>query len=151
MRSLLAATAVGLAAAMAPAAHAEEWVIKSSPHDVATTADRLEAVIADSPASLVARVDHQAAAAEAGLQMDPATVLIFGNPQLGTPLMQADPHAALDLPLRVLIWQQDGATSLGYLSVDALAARHDLGDAAEALRAIKGALDRMTDAAIAAE
>ncbi|CAM3049816.1 DUF302 domain-containing protein [Paracoccus nototheniae] len=149
MRRLLASLALALG--LATTAHAEDWVIKSSPHDVATTADRLEAIIDDSPATLIARVDHQAAAEGAGLQMDPATVLIFGNPQIGTPLMQADPRAALDLPLRVLVWQQGGATSVGYLSVEALAARHDLAGAAEALDAMGQALDRMTEGAVSAE
>ncbi|WP_405405028.1 DUF302 domain-containing protein [Paracoccus sp. Ld10] len=149
MRHFLATIALGLAAATT--AHADDWVVKASPHDVAATADRLEAIIDESPATLVARVDHQAAAADAGLQMDPATVMIFGNPQIGTPLMQADPRAALDLPLRVLIWQQDGVTNVGYLSVDALTDRYDLDDAEQALDGMAQALDRMTDGAIAAE
>ncbi|WP_330449441.1 DUF302 domain-containing protein [Paracoccus marcusii] len=149
MRRLLASIALGLAAANA--AHAEDWVVKSSPHDVTVTADRLEAIIADGPATLVARVDHQAAAADAGLTMDPATVLIFGNPKVGTPLMQADPRAALDLPLRVLIWQQDSSTNIGYLSVEALAKRYDFDGADEALAGMAQALDRMTDGAVQPE
>lgn len=148
MRHLLATIALTL---VATTAHAEEWVVKSSSHDVATTADRLAEIIEQSPATLVARVDHQAAAADAGLQMNPATVLIFGNPQIGTPLMQADPRVALDLPLRVLIWEQDGTTSVGYLSVEALAARHDLDDATEALDTMTIALDKMTDGAVATQ
>lgn len=95
MRHLFATTALCLAAT---ATHAENWVIKSCPHDVATTADRLEAIIVESCASVVARVDHQVAAQGAGLAMAPATVLIFGSPALGTPLMQADPRAALEMP-----------------------------------------------------
>lgn len=148
MRRLLATIAFGLAATTA---QAEDWVVKSSPDDVATTADRLEAIIEKSPATLVARVDHQAAAAAAGLEMGPATVLIFGNPALGTPLMQADPRAALDLPLRVLVWQDEAGTSVGYLSVDALATRHDLDGAEQALATMAQALDDMTDKAAAAE
>jgi len=133
----------------ATTAGAQEWIVKSSPHDVPTTADRLEAAIQDSPATLVARVDHQAAAAGAGLQMDPATVLIFGNPALGTPLMQADPRAALDLPLRVLVWQDADGTRIGYASVRTLTARYDLDRAGGAMAAMEQALDRLTDRAIA--
>jgi uncharacterized protein (DUF302 family) len=148
MRRFLLSIALSL---VATTVHAEDWIIKSSPHDVATTADRLEAIIEDSPATLIARVDHRAAAEAAGLQMDPATVLIFGNPQMGTPLMHADPRVSLDLPLRVLIWQEDGATSVGYLSVEALAARYELEDAAQALAGMAQALDRLTDGAVAVE
>lgn len=148
MRNLIAILTLCLAATTA---QAEDWVIKSSPHDVPTTADRLEAVIAQSPATLVARVDHQAAAAGADLQMNPATVLIFGNPALGTPLMQADPRAALDLPLRVLVWQGDDGTNIGYLSVDALAQRYDLTSAKDTLATMTQALEGMTDKAIATD
>lgn len=148
MRHLIATTAFCLAAT---AAHAEDWVIKSSPHGVATTADRLEALIEESPASVVARIDHQAAAQGVGLEMAPATVLIFGNPALGTPLMQADPRVALDLPLRVLVWQDETGTNIGYLSVEALARRYDISRAADALSSIGGALDKMTDKAAADE
>lgn len=148
MRQLFVIIALCLAAT---AAHAEDRVIKSSPHDVATTADRLEAIVGESPASLVARVDHQAAAQGAGLEMDPATVLIFGNPALGTPLMQADPRAALDLPLRVLVWQDETGTNIGYLSVEALAARYEISTAKDALSSIAKALDKMTDKAAAEE
>lgn len=146
MHRIFAAIAVCLTGT---AALAEEWVVKTSPHDVATTADRLEAVIAESPASLVARVDHQAAAAKAGLEMQPATVLIFGNPAMGTPLMQADPRVALDLPLKVLIWQDGEATSIGYLTPDSLAERYDLADTEELRAKVTQALDGLTDKAIA--
>ncbi|QUS37023.1 DUF302 domain-containing protein [Falsirhodobacter algicola] len=146
MRKLFATILLCLAGT---AAQAEDWVIKPSPYDVATTADRLEGIIDASPASLVARVDHQAAAAGADLQMDPATVLIFGNPALGTPLMQADPRAALDLPLRVLVWQDADGAKIGYLSVEALAERYDLDSAKDTLERMKQALASMTDKAVA--
>ena len=147
MRLPLAAISLCLAAATT--AHAGDWVTKASPHDVATTADRLAAIIEESPATLVARVDHQAAAMDAGLTMDPATVLIFGNPALGTPLMQADPRTALDLPLRVLVWARDGETTVGYLSTEALAARYDLAEAEETLARMAEALEGITDQAVA--
>ena len=146
MRLTPIAISLSLAATVA---HGGDWITKPSPHDVATTADRLEAVIAESPATLVARVDHQAAAAEADLTMDPATVLIFGNPALGTPLMQADPRAALDLPLRILVWEEDGETNVGYLSTEALAARYELSEAEETLARMAEALDGITDQAVA--
>ena len=150
MRKLIAAISLCLAAATG-VANADEWVVKSSPDDVATTADRLEAAVADSPATLLARVDHQAAAAEAGLEMKPATVLIFGNSALGTLLMQANPRVALDLPLRVLVWQDGEETKIGYLAPDALAARYDITGADETLGKIANALDQMTNKAAAAE
>lgn len=142
-----AATVICLAAG-AGTAWADDWITKPSPHDAATTADRLEAAIEASPATLVARIDHAAAAREAGLEMPPATVMILGNPQLGTPLMLRDPRAAIDLPLRVLIWEEGGETTVGYLSPTVLAERHDLTGEDAVLDRIGAALDGLTDAAV---
>ncbi|WP_045388580.1 DUF302 domain-containing protein [Falsirhodobacter sp. alg1] len=145
MRQLLIAASLCLAAT---ASHADEWVIKQSTSDVTSTADRMEAVIEASPAKLVARVDHQAAAKGADLEMGPATVLIFGNPALGTPLMQADPRSAMDLPIRVLVWEEDGKTNIGYLSTDTLKERYSLDDASEIVDSMAQVLDRLTDMAL---
>lgn len=147
MRIILTLTTLLFTAA---AAHASDWVIKSSPHDVNVTADRLEAAIDASPAKLAARIDHQKAATEAGLEMSPATVLIFGNPVVGTPLMQANPMVALDLPARVLIWQDEKGTQVGYLEPEKLAERYDI-DASDAIEKLAGAMDMLTEKAIAAD
>jgi uncharacterized protein (DUF302 family) len=149
MRCLMSAAAMMVAATTA---QADEWIVKHSPYDVQETADRLEGVIEKSPASLVARVDHQKSAVDANLEMTPATVLIFGNPALGTPLMQADPKSALDLPARVLIWEDaDDGTQVGYLSAETLSERYDLSDATEALDTLSNALNNLTDMAVAEE
>ena len=74
-----------------------------SRYDFAATVTALETAIQEKGMTLFARIDHQAAAKEAGLDMQPATVLIYGSPKAGTPLMQNDPTLALQLPLKVLI------------------------------------------------
>ena len=74
-----------------------------SAHAFAPTLDRISKTLEGAGMTIFARIDHQAAAQKAGLSMDPATVLIYGNPKGGTPLMQAAPNLALDLPLRVLV------------------------------------------------
>lgn len=116
--STVTALALALAAGMA---QAETWVIKTSPYDITQTADKFEAIIQDSPATLITHIDHQAATQKVEIDMTPATVLIYGNPAMGTPIMQAQPRAAIDLPLRVLIWDEGGATRIGHLAPDALA------------------------------
>lgn len=148
MRHLLSATALMV---MATTAQADEWVVKQSPYDVQETADRLEGIIKESPADLLARVDHQKAASGNDMQLAPSTVMIFGNPALGTPLMQADPKAALDLPARVLIWQDQEGTQLGYLSAETLASRYDLSGATDALDNLSAALNKLTDMAVTEE
>jgi uncharacterized protein (DUF302 family) len=76
-----------------------------SRHPVAATLDRLEALLKQRNVLIFARIDFSGDAARAGLQMRPEQMLIFGNPKAGTPLMQQVPAAGLDLPLKVLAWE----------------------------------------------
>ena len=100
----------------------EGIVSKPSPVAVQETLERLKAAIGSHNLTLFAQIDHSDLARGAGLTMQEAHVLIFGNPKGGTPLMIASPLLALDLPLKALVWQsQDGqvwvsTNSLAYLS-----------------------------------
>lgn len=94
-----------------------------SRYDFAATVTALEAVIQEKGMTLFARIDHQAAAKEAGLDMQPATVLIYGSPKAGTPLMQNDPTLALQLPLKVLITENDGKVQVLLNSAEQVVAR----------------------------
>lgn len=75
---------------------------------------------------LFARIDHAAGAREAGVELEPLVVLIFGNARVGTPLMQADPRVGIELPLRMLIWQGPDGAHIGYLDPRELADRYAL-------------------------
>jgi uncharacterized protein (DUF302 family) len=75
---------------------------------------------------LFARIDHAAGARKAGVELGPDVLLIFGNASVGTPLMQADPRVGIELPLRMLIWQDHAGTHVGYLDPRDLADRYDL-------------------------
>jgi uncharacterized protein (DUF302 family) len=104
-------------------------VTKPSKYSVAETIERLENVLAGKGIKVFARIDHSGEAEKAGLKMLPAQVLIFGNPKAGTPLMVAEPTAAIDLPLKVLVWQdQEGRVWLSYNSPDYLKQRFGLTD-----------------------
>ncbi|MEO6859470.1 MAG: DUF302 domain-containing protein, partial [Solirubrobacteraceae bacterium] len=87
---------------------------RESPYPFAEILERIEQEIIDRGLTVFARIDHRAGARGQGLDMQQATVLVFGNPRVGTPAMLAQPLAALDLPLRVLIWEQDGKTRVSY-------------------------------------
>jgi uncharacterized protein (DUF302 family) len=92
------------------------------------TLDRLETALRAAGVTIFARIDHAAGAAAVGLALRPTEVLIFGNPKGGTPLMQAEQTIGLDLPLRVLAWEDEaGNASLTYTDLDWLAARYGLG------------------------
>ena len=107
-------------------------VTLQSAYDFATTLDRLTAALEGKGATIFARIDHAAGAASVALALRPATLVVFGNPKGGTPLMQAAPTAGIDLPLKALIWQDErGAVHLTYNDPAWIAARHGLGAAAQ--------------------
>ena len=103
----------------------EGLVVTVSAHGPAETMQKLIAAVAEKGLSVLARVDHAAAAAEAGMDLGPTDLLVFGNPKGGTPLMQANQTMGIDLPLKALVWQdRQGKTWLGYNDPGWLAARH---------------------------
>jgi uncharacterized protein (DUF302 family) len=86
-----------------------------SAYDFPSTLNRLSDAFERAHIQIFARIDHRAAAAQVGLSMPPTTVLIYGNPQSGTPLMLATPIVALDLPMRVLVREDpSGRTMVAY-------------------------------------
>jgi uncharacterized protein (DUF302 family) len=100
-----------------------------SAHPFETTLERLVAAIAQAGLILFSRIDHQAGAQEAGLEMPPATVLTYGHPKGGTPIMLAAPVAALDLPLRVLVRVRgDGQTVIAFHPIGAVLHRAGVPD-----------------------
>jgi uncharacterized protein (DUF302 family) len=100
-----------------------------SPHSVADTVGRLTELIAAHGLTLFAVVDHSGGAAAVGLEMPDTKLLIFGSPRAGTPVMLAAPLAALDLPLRVLVFTDErGHCQVSYLSTESFAARYGLAD-----------------------
>lgn len=89
------------------------------------TMSRLAAAVTTRGISIMARIDHAAAAAAIGMELRPTEVLIFGNPQAGTPLMQAVQTVGIDLPLKALVWQDEsGTTWLAYNDPQWFAQRH---------------------------
>jgi len=99
---------------------------KPSKHSVDTTVERLKAILQNKGVTLFALIDHSGEAAKVGMQMPPTKLLIFGSPQTGTPLMQAAPSAAIDLPLKILVAEDPaGKTWVSYNSPAYLQHRHN--------------------------
>jgi uncharacterized protein (DUF302 family) len=100
-------------------------IIYPSRHDPAETMERLVAAVTSHGATVLARINHAAAAAKAGLELRPTEVLIFGNAKAGTPLMRVAQTMGIDLPLKALVWQdEEGKTWLAYSDPTWLAMRH---------------------------
>ncbi len=103
----------------------EGLVVTASAHGPAETMQKLIAAVTARGLAILAHIDHAGAAAMAGMELRPTDLLIFGNPKSGTPLMQANQTMGIDLPLKVLVWQdQEDRTWLGYNDPGWLCARH---------------------------
>ena len=96
-------------------------------HSVEETVARIQSILREKNITLFALVDHSGEAAKVGMKMPPTKLLIFGSPKAGTPLMLAAPSIALDLPLKLLVWQDEaGKVWISYNSPEYLRARHHL-------------------------
>ena len=123
----------------------------TSNHSVKETLDRLEASLRGNGVSVFARIDHAAGAASVDMTLPPTELVIFGQPQAGTPLMQAQQSIGIDLPLKMLAWQDaNGKNWLAYNDIAWLAKRHGLGeDLAPAVSGIAKALAKLAETAAA--
>ena len=102
-------------------------VNKPSKHSVDDTLGRLQNILESKGIAVFALIDHSGEAAKVGMNMRPTKLLIFGNPKGGTPLMLAAPSIAIDLPLKILIWQDDQEKVwVSYNTPEYLAERHGL-------------------------
>jgi uncharacterized protein (DUF302 family) len=125
-----------------------DLVTLPSAHSVTATVERLKALLAQKRIELFAHIDHAAAARKVGLSLRPTQVLIFGNPQAGTPLMQFQQTIGLDLPLRVLVWENGAAKVwLTYHRVEALARQHHVTGHDQAVKALDDGLAALARAA----
>jgi uncharacterized protein (DUF302 family) len=121
--------------------------VKSS-HDVKATADRLENILKQKGMNVFIRINHAAGARKVGKNLLPTELVVFGNPKVGTPLMQCNQSVAIDLPQKALIWQDDqGQVWLTYNDPDYLSQRHGLGKCAEVVKKVKKALSNFAKAA----
>jgi len=118
-----------------------------SPYDVAETSDRLAEIIESKGLTLFTRIDHSANAQQAGLELSPTQLLIFGNPKVGTPLMNCSATTAIDLPQKFLVMQDDEQTQIVYNSPEYLQQRHNITGCDEELTKVSGALSDIAEAA----
>ena len=121
--------------------------IKSS-HDVKTTADRLENTLREKGMTVFIRIDHAEGAQKVEMNLRPTELLIFGNPKVGTPLMQCSQSVAIDLPQKALIWEDEtGQVWLSYNDPQYLVKRHEIAGCIEAIKKIENALSTFAQAA----
>jgi uncharacterized protein (DUF302 family) len=140
---LLAAIATG------PATAADGLIALKSPHPAKATMDRFEELARQRGLNVFARIDHAAGAARVGRALRPTELLIFGNPQGGTPFMECAQSVGIDLPLKALVWEDDKAQVwLGYNDPAFIAQRHAAAGCA-VVDNLRKALAGLAEAAVA--
>lgn len=150
-KALILVLAVLLVPATSFADESEGLITKKSPHSVQETVKRLKSAIGDvKPVSIMAEVDHQKNAKKVGMELRPTYLVLFGNPKLGTQLFTSHQTAGIDLPMKALVWEDaDGQVWISYNDPEWIAERHDIDDRDEVVKKMQGALDKLTDKAIA--
>ena len=140
----------GLAEAL-PIPNNNGLVIKQSPYSVEETERRFLNVLDSKGLSTFITIDHEQNAEGVGLTLLPTRVVLFGNPKLGTPLMQCEQSLAIDLPQKLLIWQDDAnQVKIAYNDPRYLGGRHQLGSCrSRTIRQLAGALNKLSASAIA--
>lgn len=152
MVRILIVLLAALAAPLAAAGDVDGLVKKSSPYGVGETMDRFESVLESKGMPFTLRLNHAQSARDADIEMRDTEVMIFGNPKLGSHLMTDSQTAGIDLPMKALVWEDaDGKVWLGYNDPMYIADRHGVEGRAEVLKKMSGALDKLTDAALAAD
>ena len=139
--------ALVLGFALVATATAAELVRKQSAFPVAETLDRLAAILAERGVTVGLRIDHAAAAGSIGADLQATQLLLFGNPALGTPLMQEAREIAIDLPMKALAWEDDDGVWLGYIAPADLAARWGIDPEHPAIQKMTAALEATTNLA----
>jgi uncharacterized protein (DUF302 family) len=124
-------------------------IVTRSASGYAATAERLIEAIDDKGLTVFARIDHAAAAREAGMELAAEEVVLFGSPRAGTPLMQTDPRVGVELPLRILIWESGEGAMLGHRDPRELSREYDLEPHDQTLERMAALLDELVNAAAA--
>ena len=139
---------IGLLTIASLASAADGMVEVKSPYRPTETMNRLEEVVKQRGLTVFARIDHAAGAAKVGKTLRPTELLIFGNPQGGTPLMECAQTAGIDLPLKALVWEDMASQVwLGYNDPAYLAKRHGVASC-PAVEGLSKALAGLAEAAV---
>lgn len=138
MRTLLCLALLTLSPSVVSA---ETLMTQESAYSVKETLDRLTALLESKGIKVAARIDHAENAKSVGMELPPSEVLLFGNPNAGTPLMTSNPTIGLDLPMRVLAWQDGaGKVRVTYTQPSELKARYAIKDREEQFKQMEGLL-----------
>lgn len=118
---------------------------KQSRYSYTDTVARLTSALKESGNTIFATIDQTAAATSAGLTLHPTTLIVFGNPKAGTPFMDAFPLTGLALPLKFLVWEEDGRVFAAYETMSEIATRYGVTGLDDRVAMIDAGLDKLSD------
>ncbi len=125
-----------------------KFITKPSRYPYSETIERLSKAITDAGNTIFATIDQAAAANRAGLSLRPTALIIFGNPKGGTPLMDAFPLVALELPLKLLVWKEGDEVYVASLAMSEIAARYGVAGMDERISAMDRAVDALINTVV---
>ncbi|MGC2633933.1 MAG: DUF302 domain-containing protein [Candidatus Cybelea sp.] len=125
-----------------------KFITKPSRYPYSETIERLSKAITDARNTIFATIDQAAAANRAGLSLRPTALIIFGNPKGGTPLMDAFPLVALELPLKLLVWKEGDEVYVASLAMSEIAARYGVAGMDERISAMDRAVDALINTVV---
>ncbi len=127
----------------------ESLIVKESPFTVAETSQRIEKILKEKEIPVFAVFDHAKNARETGLSLPPTRVIVFGSPQVGTKLMQEFPEIAIELPLKIAVWEnKEGQTRLSFPSLIPLARRYGIAEDNPIVQGMSKLLENLTEKAV---
>lgn len=143
MKKLL--IALGLSLLVSLNLFSSDIVIKKSHNSVDVTIEKIKTIVTKKGLHIFAVIDHAKGAHELGMKLLPSKVIIFGNPKMGTLLMQDDASAALDLPMKIAVYKiQNGDVLMAYRNGDSLQKEHSMIQKSKLIHKINGALNKIT-------
>jgi uncharacterized protein (DUF302 family) len=125
-------------------ARSRSLIERHSRYGFAETVDLLSRTVVETGSTIFTTIDQRAAAKDVGLDLRPTTLIIFGNPKGGTGLMNSHPLVALELPLKILIWEERAVIKVAYVPASEFAARYDVADALQQIEAMDRLLERVS-------
>ena len=137
-----------MAAPMEQAHAADDWAVRQSTQSVEETVARLTAAIERSGSVVLATFDHRAAAREVGHELPPTVLVLFATPRASSPLIAGNRRAAIDLPQKILVWEEDGNTYVGFVEPSALVSRYGFDAARPELSTLRSAMESLVAAAV---
>lgn len=148
VHSALFALVLALAVPAGASWAAEDWVVRESSVGVAQTVARLREAIDRSGSRVLAVFDHREAAEAVGVEIAHSTVILFAKPKSAAPLIREQPRAAMDMPQKILVWEEGGSTYAGFVSPAMLVRRHGFDAGHPELRRLHAGLEALLSAAV---